>query len=107
LNVCLKYPWPGNVRELENAIENAVVLCETKRVLPEDLPTYMKSSSQVLNSPDFSKLNGMGYKEQLEYAEKLIIRKALEDSEGNKTHAAQRLGFSIRTMRNKVKKYEL
>jgi len=107
LNICLKYPWPGNVRELENAIENAVVLCETKRILPEDLPTYMKSSTQVLNSPDSSNMDGMGYKEQLEYAEKLIIRKALEESEGNKTHAAQRLGFSIRTMRNKVKKYDL
>ena len=36
---CLSaYDWPGNVRELENAIERAVVLGSTDRVLPEDLP---------------------------------------------------------------------
>ncbi|MCK4558750.1 MAG: helix-turn-helix domain-containing protein [Calditrichia bacterium] len=35
------------------------------------------------------------------------IKKALEETNGNKTHAAKRLGFSIRTMRNKVNKYDL
>src|ERR1043166_8085387 len=36
---CLSsYDWPGNVRELENAVERAVVLGSTERVLPEDLP---------------------------------------------------------------------
>jgi DNA-binding NtrC family response regulator len=107
LNICLNYPWPGNVRELENAIENAVVLSEANYLSPEDLPSYMKTSTQEISFPDFSQMEGMNYREQLEYAEKIIIQNALEESEGNKTHAAQRLGFSIRTMRNKVNKYNL
>jgi len=52
-------------------------------------------------------MEGMTHRDQLEYAEKLIIKKALDEAKGNKTHAAKRLGFSIRTMRNKVNKYNL
>ena len=107
LDICHKYPWPGNVRELENAIENAVVMTENKQITPDDLPFYIKASRGEVRLPDFSELNGMSYRDQLEYAEKLIIKKALEEAKGNKTHAAKRLGFSIRTMRNKVNKYQL
>ncbi len=106
-NICMNYPWPGNVRELENAIENAVVLSESNYIRPEDLPAYIKTSSKELDVPDMSDMGNLNYKEQLEYAEKIIIQKALEETKGNKTHAADRLGFSIRTMRNKVNKYNL
>jgi transcriptional regulator with PAS, ATPase and Fis domain len=107
LNICVKYTWPGNVRELENALENAVVLSENKYITPEDLPFYIKSGKSNPNVPDFSQMDSTKYKDQLEYAERLIIKKALDDSKGNKTHAAKQLGFSIRTMRNKVNKYNL
>ena len=107
LNICMNFSWPGNVRELENTIETAVVLSESNIIRAEDLPTYMQSSANEQKVPEFSNLDGMSYTDQLEYAEKIIIQKALKDSNGNKTHAAQRLGFSIRTMRNKVNKYKL
>jgi DNA-binding NtrC family response regulator len=107
LEVCQKYAWPGNVRELENAIENAVVMTENNWLRPEDLPFYIKTKPNDLQLPDLSHLDRMNYREQLEFAEKKIIKKALEETDGNKTHAAKRLGFSIRTMRNKVKKYGL
>ncbi len=107
LNICHNYPWPGNVRELENAIENAVVLSESNYIKSEDLPAYMKTSNRELNLPVVKNLSQLNYREQLEYAEKIIIQKALEKTNGNKTHAAEHLGFSIRTMRNKVKKYNL
>ena len=107
LDICIKYAWPGNVRELENAIENAVVLTENVIISAEDLPFYIKSSHENIRLPDFSAMEGKNYRYQLEYADKMIIKKALEDTKGNKTHAAKRLGFSIRTMRNKVNKYDL
>ena len=107
LDICMKYYWPGNVRELENAIENAVVLTENKWITPEDLPFYIKTSRSNSNLPNFGQMEGLTYRDQLEYAEKLIIKKALDKTKGNKTHAAKRLGFSIRTMRNKVNKYNL
>jgi two-component system response regulator AtoC len=107
LHTCMAYDWPGNVRELENAIENAVVLSESEIILPEDLPSYIQVQAKTKNLPIKQSADGLNYKEQLEFAEKMIIKKALEDSKGNRTHAAKRLGFSIRTMRNKVKKYGL
>ena len=67
----------------------------------------MKASTRELNLPVAKDLSQLSYRDQLEYAEKIIIQKALEETNGNKTHAAERLGFSIRTMRNKVKKYNL
>jgi len=107
LDICINYSWPGNVRELENAIENAVVLTENNVITVDDLPFYIKSSHGNIRLPDFSEMEGMNYRYQMEYADKMIIKKALEDTKGNKTHAAKRLGFSIRTMRNKVNKYDL
>jgi two-component system response regulator FlrC len=95
------------VRELENAIENAVVLAEGKFLQPNDLPSYIKAQPSEQRLPDLSNIEGLNYRDQLEYAEKMIIKNALDDSKGNKTHAAKRLGFSIRTMRNKVNKYNL
>jgi len=107
MKVLVKYAWPGNVRELENAIENAVVMTENSVIRPDDLPFYIKNSHNHINLPDFSQLEGMNYRNQLEHADKMIIKKALEETNGNKTHAAKKLGFSIRTMRNKVNKYDL
>jgi DNA-binding NtrC family response regulator len=106
-DLCLNYSWPGNVRELENAVENAVVLTENNRIQPEDLPIYIKTvSGSVLQEPGLSP-EAVTYREQLEHAEKMIIKKVLLEVNGNKTHAARKLGFSIRTMRNKVKRYNL
>jgi DNA-binding NtrC family response regulator len=107
MNNCLNFAWPGNVRELENAIENAVVFAEGNKLDQDDLPAYIKNQSEEQRLPDLTKMKDLNYKDQLEYVEKLIIKKALDDSKGNKTHAARRLGFSIRTMRNKVNKYNL
>ncbi len=107
LNVCLNYSWPGNVRELENAIENAVVLGEGSYIKTEDLPAYIKTTIKEDELPEEMDADKINFKDQLEFAEKQIIQKALKETEGNKTHAAERLGFSIRTMRNKVKKYDL
>jgi len=106
-DLCLSYSWPGNVRELENAIENAVVMTENNWLQPEDLPIYIKTISDKTGVTPRKELESGSYKEQLDYAEKMIIKKVLLEAKGNKTHAAGKLGFSIRTMRNKVKKYGL
>jgi DNA-binding NtrC family response regulator len=105
LKACETYYWPGNVRELENALESAMVLCDNERLSVEDLPPYVVSKPQeetVIKSVD---LEHLPFKQQLEVAEKTIIERALNDCDGNKTYAAKQLGFSIRTMRNKAKKY--
>ncbi len=113
MNVLLNYSWSGNVRELENTIENAVVMADFDTINLSDLPSYLQSQVQVKKegSPSFNEIltksDNLKYKDQLAFFEKEIIRRALQDSNGNKTHAAKRLGFSIRTLRNKIQKLKL
>ncbi len=107
--VLLAYEWPGNVRELENAIENAIIMCEGEYIEPSDLPAYLQTPRQsrstlldILQNSD-----SLSYREKLEACEREIIRQALIETGGNKTQAAKRLGFTIRTLRNKLRKYNM
>jgi len=109
LKIMMKYEWPGNVRELENAIENAIVMCDSEVVTAEDLPAYLQQS-ETTNMPLLNIVVGdkeLGYREKLDACEREIIRQALIDTSNNKTRAAKKLGFTLRTMRNKAKKYDL
>ncbi len=107
--ILMAYEWPGNVRELENAIENAVVMCDSGSIEPDDLPPYLKGR-RAINSPLLQIINDrndLSYRDKLEACEREIIRQALVECENNKTKAAQKLGFTLRTLRNKVNKYSL
>ncbi len=107
LSICMDFHWPGNVRELENAIENAVVMCEDSIITQKDLPSYLYSEVFVPTVKESIFDKDSDYASQLEEAEKLIIKKALMETGNNRTKAAKKLGISIRTMRYKVKKYKL
>jgi DNA-binding NtrC family response regulator len=109
LKLLMAYEWPGNVRELENALENAVVMCEGNTITPKDLPAYLQGS-RTASSPLLNIVmeeNNLSYKEKIDACEKEIIRQALIETQNNKTQAAKKLGFTLRTLRNKVKKYSL
>jgi Nif-specific regulatory protein len=87
---CLEnYDWPGNVRELENAIERAVVLGSTERVLPEDLPETILEAEPSAGSEATSITK---YHDAVREAKKQFILRALEQSGGNFTEAARALG---------------
>ncbi len=113
MDVLLQYPWPGNIRELENTIENAIVMSEGNKIAVGDLPGYLQArkpadkSSSVGISAVLQDSVGAAFKDQLQMCEREIIRRALDDANGNKTHAARRLGFSLRTLRNKLQKFKL
>ena len=99
------YSFPGNVRELKNMIERAVLTCENKLI---DLKNLVDPFSQEISFPntgtDFAK-NFTEIK-PLSELEKEAIFKALELCKGNKTRAAELLGITVRTLRNKLKQYE-
>jgi len=101
------YEWPGNVRELENAIENAIIMCESDIVKPDDLPGYLRvrDKSKIAIEKKLEDTKHLSFKEKLELYEKEIIRQALIETNGNKTQAAKKLGFTLRTLRNKVNKH--
>lgn len=92
------YHWPGNVRELENCLERAVILAKGERIEKHDLPPPLSGvSGPVLPGSSVEPLN-------LKEVEKRAILRALEESEGNKTHAAQKLGIFPSSLYKKIKR---
>ena len=101
MKLLVSHKWKGNVRELENVIERAVLVGCNDVILPENLildPSESDSDSQ--NS--FAVKVGYTVKEM----EKQLICKTLEQVKDNRTHAAELLGISIRTLRNKLREYK-
>ena len=96
----MEYPWPGNVRELQNAVERAVVLSSDRVLEPRHFnlnhPAGLKTASA-----------GAGLRAGTTVAEmeRQLILQTLEHCKQNRTHAADMLGISVRTLRNKLKEY--
>jgi len=97
-----QYRWPGNVRELRNTLESMMVLAEGEVLTERDLPDRIVESSQTLTSPK-ELPSGL----TMEELEKLAITKALDQCAGNRTHADNKLGISVRTLQRKLRQYEL
>ena len=100
MKLLLNYHWPGNIRELENYIERAVVLCKTDRITDTDLPSHLALGELARHSHSPSDTI-MPIAEM----EKIMILKALESFDGNRTKAAEALGINPRTLRNKLHEY--
>ena len=95
----LSYPWPGNVRELQNCIERAVALAQFDQIGVDDLPEKIrdyKTARIAIESNDPAELLPM------EEVERRYILRVLEAVGGNKTLAAQVLGFDRRTLYRKL-----
>ncbi|HXD34409.1 MAG TPA: sigma-54 dependent transcriptional regulator [Pyrinomonadaceae bacterium] len=100
--------WPGNVRELENAIERACILTDTMTIEPKDLGLIAAAgATETLAGIDLSGSLADVNNRALRFLEKLKIRAALDESNGNKARAAEILGVSYKTLLTKVKEYEL
>ncbi len=108
LELLSKYDWPGNIRELENYIERAMILCDQKEIKISDFPE--KITSKVAISPlatqkDFG--DNLSIKYHSKNLEIELIKQALSQTNGNKTHSAKLLEISHRTLLYKIKEYEL
>jgi DNA-binding NtrC family response regulator len=98
LALLTRYDWPGNVRELKNVLERAVLMGNEPIVRPDHLsiepstpPAMASGSVQV----------GLSVKAM----ERRLIMQTLNEVKGNRTRAAEMLGISIRTLRNKLHEY--
>jgi two-component system, NtrC family, response regulator AtoC len=101
LQLLLHYPWPGNVRELRTAIEHAVVLCRGDKITARDLPPGLRADRP--NDPKNSGQNALTIHE----AEKQLMTRALQETGGNRTLAARKIGMSRRTFHRKLHAYHL
>jgi DNA-binding NtrC family response regulator len=97
----MSYRWPGNVRELRNTLESMMVLSDGDTINESDLPDRIRESALASTKPDEIP-TGL----KMEELERLAITKALDQCSGNRTHAAGKLGISVRTLQRKLRQYE-
>ena len=94
------YRWPGNVRELQNTLERAVIMAS------QDGPVEVPELG--LEEKGARLINGMNVADTLptvDEMERRLIGSMLLQTNHNKTRAAEKLGISLRTLRNKLREY--
>ena len=103
LRLLMGYPWPGNVRELENVLERAVVLSDGSTITEDSLPKALRESTSPAHT--FLASDELSIKKASAYIEEELIRRALRETKGNRTHAAKLLEISHRSLLYKLKSY--
>ncbi len=118
MQVLMNYDFPGNVRELENIIERGVALETSNIILPESLSlnngttprenqTFASTNEGLLASVSEEEFNERKLDDIVADVEKQLIMHALEKSSNVKKKAAELLDISFRSLRYKIKKYNL
>ncbi len=108
IDLLMSYSWKGNVRELENVIERALILCEGDTITEKEL--RLNPSGYTDSGLETVPLDGTlddSAKAALRIAESKRIRKALEDTGGNKSRAAELIKVSYKTLLTKIKDYRI
>jgi two-component system response regulator AtoC len=103
LNLLLEYEWKGNIRELENAIERAVILSEENRIEPSVLPSDIRKA--IIHEEKEPISDEYSIKKMERIMEEQLIRKALDKTQGNRTHAAKLLEISHPSLLSKMKAF--
>ena len=106
LQALVRYNWPGNVRELENCIERGLVLCENGVLGLSCLPETVRRSVGLERRAG-DRQHSLSIKRGAETLERALITRALEQTSGNRTHAARLLEISHRALLYKLKEYGL
>ena len=124
LEKLMRYHWPGNVRELENTVKRALVMAKGHTLLAEDfllegLDAGMGPGEHLDLEERLQKLMEPVFKELLELSrrspgadlmselEKILIKRALQETKGNQVQAAILLGISRNTLRSKIERYRI
>lgn len=124
LDKLMSYSWPGNVRELENVIKRALVMAKGPILLPEDFilediganlagqaQAELEERLELLMEPVFKELKEFArvsaQADLISTIEKMLIKKALQETKGNQVQAAILLGINRNTLRAKMERYKI
>ncbi|MFH0986321.1 MAG: sigma-54 dependent transcriptional regulator [Candidatus Omnitrophota bacterium] len=100
-----QYNWPGNIRELKNIVERMIVLSSSDMLTLDQVPEDIRQGKPLASAANGnSQLQGIT---RITDAEKELIQKALQETHGNKSTAAEKLGISRRTLYRKLEEYKL
>jgi DNA-binding NtrC family response regulator len=94
-----EWSWPGNVRELESCLHRSILLCNRTRFEPADL--LLEKLLDVATTDQIQPAAGGSFRAM----EKQLIIETLAKVGGNRMKAAEVLGVSVRTIRNKLRDY--
>ncbi|MEP7338284.1 MAG: sigma 54-interacting transcriptional regulator, partial [Acidobacteriota bacterium] len=101
LAILTAYAWPGNARELENAVDRAVALADGANLAPDDLPERVRNSGSATSLIARARARHSTMRE----LEREYIIETLRLTGGNKSRAAELLGFDRRTLHRKLDEY--
>ncbi len=104
MDALVGHRWPGNVRELENAIERALVLAEGDRLGPESF-AFVPRAQGGRGSDPLLRADEISIKRATRRIEEELIHRALEQTGGNRTRAAELLEISHRALLYKLKEF--
>jgi two-component system, NtrC family, response regulator AtoC len=103
MEALLAYDWPGNVRELKGAIDSGVTLATGNQITVRDLPVTVRGATGGLAL----RQGGTQDLVNIHDNEVRLIMRALDESGGNRTEAAKKLGISRRTLHRRLKELQL
>jgi len=101
----LAYDWPGNVRELRTAIEHGVVMATGAKIGLRDFPMSVRQTGS--KTPVDEGISTPSSYLNLHETEHRLIMRALDESKGNRTEAAKRLGISRRTLHRRLQELKI
>ncbi len=105
MKMLVNYAWPGNVRELQNIMERAVILADGDLIVPELLTDKV---ARAKPAPGARIPSGqLSIKKTVRTIEEDLIRRALAQTQGNRTRASRLLEISHRTLLYKLKDYKI
>lgn len=115
LSLLENYYYPGNVRELENIIERAVVIAATDEITIDCLRPEVRDPNLAFDlvkrsegtSAEIDIARGVNFYEEVKRFEIDLIRRALDQTAGHQSRAAQLLGLNATTLNSKIKSYNI
>jgi two-component system, NtrC family, response regulator AtoC len=103
MDCLLQYDWPGNVRELKGAIDSGMTLSIGKQITVRDLPLAVRGGAESFGPREAFAQDQVNLQEN----ERRLIVRALDESGGNRTEAAKKLGISRRTLHRRLRELQL
>jgi Nif-specific regulatory protein len=102
MKAILSYDWPGNVRELENAIERAVVMGDSTKIMGDDLP-IRKTVGALEEGIEV----GMTLKDAQDVFRKEFVKRTLSHTQGNRKKAAEIMGIQRTYISKLINEFDL
>ena len=103
MNRLKQWSFPGNIRELNNILERSAILAQGGAI--DAIHVIIDNEQENLSSSPSPMAENSVEGHTLREIERNAILNALQAYGGNRTHASEQLGISIRTLRNRLREY--